>query len=214
MTTPNIIIEIDVPAEMRDGTILRSDLYRPEGGAAHPVLLLRMPYNKSDPRYHVFYDPVRMARSGYAVVWQDCRGTGTSDGHFQPFNEAEDGYDTVEWLGSQPWSIRKIGTMGDSYAGSDQCALATLNPSHLSTMIVAVGASNYYHSSMRHNGALEQRFQIYAFRMAITSKEAADDPALKKALIEIYNSGMAEIIKQFPLKEGTTILSRLPSYER
>ena len=86
---------------------------------------------------------------------QDVRGRFSSEGEWYPFDkEAPDGYDTVEWLGAQKWSDGKVGTMGDSYAGSDQAALATLNPPHLSTMIVSVGASNYYHSSMRQNGAL------------------------------------------------------------
>ena len=84
----------------------------------------------------------------------------------------------VEWLAAQPWSDGQVGTMGGSYAGSDQSALATLNPPELKTMIVAVGASNYYHCSMRQNGALELRFMIYAFLMATTSKEALADPEL------------------------------------
>ena len=104
--------------------------------------------------------------------------------------------------------------MGTSYCGSSQAALATLNPPHLATMIVAVGASNYYHSSMRQNGALEQRFVIFAFRMAITSGQAASDPALKAALIKVYTEKMPEIIGRFPLKEGASILRRLPSYEQ
>ena len=75
---------------------------------------------------------------------QDVRGRFQSEGEWYAFaQEAQDGYDTVEWLGTQTWSTGKVGTMGDSYAGSDQSALATLAPPHLGTMIVAVGASNY-----------------------------------------------------------------------
>ena len=67
---------------------------------------------------------------------------------------------------------------------------------------------------MRQNGALEQRFVIFAFRMAITSGQAASDPALKAALIKVYTEKMPEIIGRFPLKEGASILRRLPSYEQ
>ena len=87
--------------------------------------------------------------------------------------------------------------MGDSYCGSDQSALATLNPAHLGTMIVGVGASNYYHSWMRQNGALEQRFQMYIFRMAATSKEAEADPGLKEALVRLASEQMPQIIRSF-----------------
>jgi putative CocE/NonD family hydrolase len=81
-------------------------------------------------------------------------------------------------------------------------------------MLVAVGASNYFHSSMRQNGALEQRFLIYCYRMAVTSHEADADPALKAAITRIFEEGMPDIVNQFPLIEGSTILSRFPDYEQ
>ena len=156
-----------------------------------------------------------LARRGYVCALQDVRGRFASEGEWYAFaKEAPDGYDTVEWLGTQPWSDGKVGTMGDSYAGSDQAALATMDPPHLSTMIVAVGASNYYHSSMRQNGTVEQRFLIYAFRMATTSKEAEADPGLKAALLEAFEQHMGEYIEHYPLREGSTVLSRIPSYEK
>ena len=155
------------------------------------------------------------ARRGYVCALQDVRGRFRSEGEWYAFaKEAPDGYDTVEWLGAQPWSSGRVGTMGDSYAGSDQCALATLSPPRLSTMIVGVGASNYFHSSMRQNGAMEQRFFIYAYRMAITSKEADADPGLKAALIRAFTEELPGIVNRFPLKPGATLLSRLPYYEQ
>ncbi len=208
----------DVTIPMRDGIGLAADIHFPatDGKGAEgrfPVLLERTPYNKSSPS--LVAAGKYFARRGYVCVFQDVRGRFASQGDWYPFaKEAPDGYDTVEWLGTQSWSNGRLGTMGDSYAGSDQAALASLNPAHLSTMIVAVGASSYYHSSMRQNGALEQRFLIYAFRMAITSKEAEADPSLKAALVNIYTQGLPEIVKHLPLKEGATILHRLPTYER
>jgi hypothetical protein len=38
-----LIIDRDVPVEMRDGTVLRADVYRPESAAPWPVLLQRTP---------------------------------------------------------------------------------------------------------------------------------------------------------------------------
>ena len=131
-----------------------------------------------------------------------------------PFaKEAPDGYDTVEWLAAQEWSDGQVGTMGASYCGSDQSALATLNPPHLSTMIVAVGASNYYHCSMRQNGALEQRFMIYAFRMATTSKETFADANIKAAVDRAF-ANVGEWVSRAPLKKGTSPLRMLPNYEQ
>ena len=214
----DVICESNVMAPMRDGVRLAADIYRPALGGRpadgpFPVILERTPYDKSLPRSAA--QAKYYARRGYVCVSQDVRGRFESEGEWYAFaKEAPDGYDTVEWLAAQPWSNGRIGTKGGSYAGSDQSALATLNPPHLETMVVAVGASNYFHSSMRQNGALEQRFHVYIYRMASSSKEAAADPALKAALTKAYEQDIHQIVGQFPMKEGATILSRLPSYER
>jgi predicted acyl esterase len=57
MTTPNemeqplaITIEFDVPATMRDGTVLRANVFRPTGEGRWPVLLNRTPYGKDGRR--------------------------------------------------------------------------------------------------------------------------------------------------------------------
>ena len=202
----------------RDGIKLATDIYFPslnetKVNGKFPVILERTPYDKSAPVN--VYKAKFFARRGYICAVQDVRGRFQSGGLWYPFaKEANDGFDTVEWLGTQSWSDGNVGTMGDSYAGSDQSALATLNPPHLSTMIVAVGASNYFHSSMRQNGALEQRFQIYIFRMAANSKEAEANPALKKRLEALWPNGLREIINDFPIRKGTTILRELPNYEQ
>ncbi len=213
-----VVVQRDVMVEMRDGARLATDLYLPATNGApapgpFPVILERTPYDKLAARQTSkgkFF-----ARRGYVVAIQDVRGRFNSEGDWLPFfDEAEDGYDTVEWLGTQSWSDGKVGTMGDSYAGSDQAALATLNPPHLSTMIVAVGASDYFSSSMRHNGTLEQRFLIYAYRMATTSPEAKADPALRAALLNIFENGMPEVVESFPILKDTTILRRVPTVEQ
>ena len=203
---------------MRDGVKLAADIYFPSANGQpaegpFPVILERTPYDKTAPRNVT--NGKYYARRGYVTVYQDVRGRFASEGEWYAFaKEAPDGFDTVQWLGSQPWSDGQVGTMGGSYAGSDQSALATLNPSHLSTMIVAVGASNYYHGSMRQNGTLEQRFMVYAFRMAMTSKEAIADAGLQAEIKKAFLDDMPDMVRNFPLKEGATVLRRLPSYER
>ena len=213
-----VIVRRDVMIEMRDGALLATDLYFPAlmGAPApgrFPVILERTPYDKATARQTTkgrFF-----ARRGYVTAIQDVRGRFASEGEWYPFaEEAEDGFDTVEWLGVQEWSDGKVGTMGDSYAGSDQAALATLDPPHLATMIVAVGASNYFSSSMRQNGALEQRFLIYAYRMAVDSPEAMADPSLRAALQNIFENGMSEVAENFPIREGASILRRIPKVEQ
>ena len=211
------ICQSNVMIPMRDGVCLATDIYLPAlngqpASGKFPVILERTPYDKAgsgNVTNGTYY-----ARRGYVCAIQDVRGRFVSEGEWYPFaKEAPDGYDTVEWLAAQEWSDGQVGTMGASYCGSDQSALATLNPPHLSTMIVAVGASNYYHCSMRQNGALEQRFMIYAFRMATTSKEAFADPNIKAAVDRAF-SNVGEWVSRAPLKKGTSPLRMLPNYEQ
>ena len=210
-------IERDVMVAMRDGVRLATDIYRPARGGApvpgrFPVIVERTPYDKGAPRFVV---PARLfAEHGYVVLIQDVRGRGGSEGEWYAFaREAPDGYDTIEWAAAQPWSTGKVGTMGTSYMAATQSAAATLNPPHLAAMFVTEGPSNYYHCSMRHNGALEQRFLIYAFHMAVTSPEARANPALRLALMEA-RMNLGQWLKRLPLKRGATPLRLLPSYEQ
>lgn len=202
---------------MRDGTGLATDIYLPafDGSAApgpFPVLLERTPYDKSAPENAEM--GLYFARRGYVCAIQDVRGRFESEGLWYPFaKEAPDGFDSVEWLSGQPWCDGQVGTMGGSYCGSDQSALATLNPPSLRTMIVAVGASSYYHASMRQNGVLEQRFIVYAFRMATTSKEALADPVLRAMLLDAY-ANVGEWFARVPFKKGVSALRHLPTYEQ
>src|SRR5262249_34841743 len=67
----------------------------------------------------------RFARGGYAGVIQDCRGRHDSDGVWEPYVcEANDGYDTQEGVGRQPWGDGNVGTYGISYVGFTQVQTA------------------------------------------------------------------------------------------
>lgn len=211
----DVIVQRDVPVPMRDGVRLAADLYLParDGKVAEgrfPAVMERTPYDKEGKVNEGRY----FARRGYVAVMQDVRGRFQSEGEWYPFaKEAPDGYDSVEWVAAQPWCDGNVGTMGGSYCGSDQSALATLNPPHLKAMVVAVGTSNYHKSSMRQNGALELRFMVYAFRMATTSREALADDTLKAALLADFNR-IGEWLARTPYKKGSSALRLLPSYEQ
>src|SRR5262245_52968103 len=93
-----IMVEFDVPAPMRDGVLLRANIFRPADDGRYPVALTRTPYGKDYASVSPILDAPRLARAGYIVVIQDVRGRFRSDGEWATFrNEAEDGYDTVEW---------------------------------------------------------------------------------------------------------------------
>jgi len=211
----DVVVQKNVRVSMRDGVPLAADLYLParDGEMAEgpfPAVLERTPYDKENKAAEGRY----FARHGYVAVMQDVRGRFASEGEWYPFaKEAPDGYDAVEWVAARPWSDGRVGTIGGSYCGSDQSALATLDPPHLEAMVVAVGTSNYHTSSMRHNGALELRFMVYAFRMATTSRQALADPTLAAALQEDFDR-IGEWLTRTPYKKGSSALRFLPSYEQ
>ena len=136
-TYDEVLIRPNVRVPMRDGVELATDVYLPaaDDKAAPdplPALLQRTPYNKG-PSNRV--DAMRLARQGYVVAVQDVRGRHESDGEFVAFaQEAEDGYDTIEWLAAQPPCDGRVGTMGGSYLAYAQAAAATQRPPHLAAM--------------------------------------------------------------------------------
>ncbi len=118
---------------MRDGITLSADIYRPDSDERFPTLLVRTPYSNNFP------DDIEIstwfAARGYVVVNEDVRGRHDSDGEFYPYrHEADDGYDTDEWIARQPWSNGRLGTMGGSYLGYTQLSQAIRGNAHLVSM--------------------------------------------------------------------------------
>ncbi len=151
-------IERNVKVEMRDGVVLRGDIFRPDADGKFPVLLQRTPYRRSVWGYNVNFAQ-HLAARGYVVFLQDVRGRYTSDGQWYPFiHEAEDGYDTIEWVAAQPYSDGKVGMFGGSYVGATQMLAAAAHPPHLAGICPVVTASNYHDGWTYQGGAFEQWF--------------------------------------------------------
>lgn len=132
---------IDVPAA--DGVPLRTDHYIPQLTGPRPTLLVRTPYGRGFPWAFLFGG--LFAERGYHVIIQSCRGTGGSGGEDQPWrHEREDGQAAVAWLRQQDWFTGELATIGPSYLGYTQWALAADAPPELRAMIVQVGASAPY----------------------------------------------------------------------
>ncbi|MFJ4620863.1 CocE/NonD family hydrolase [Streptomyces sp. NPDC088812] len=139
-----------VPAA--DGSPLLTDHYFPRAEGDFPTLLVRSPYGRGlpwSPMYGLLF-----AEQGFHVVLQSCRGTGGSGGAFDLWrNEAADGQATVSWLREQPWFNGTLGTVGPSYLGYVQWALAVDPPPELKAMVVQVGLHDP-HALFHAHGAL------------------------------------------------------------
>jgi putative CocE/NonD family hydrolase len=143
-------VDRDVGVPMRDGVRLATTIYRPEGGAKVPVILIRTPYKKEmSDLQGLFY-----ARRGYAVAIQDCRGRFASPGTWEPFfHEPNDGHDAVEWLATRPWCSGKVGMIGGSYVGWVQWWAASQHPPHLTTIIPNVSPPDPFYNIPYEYGA-------------------------------------------------------------
>src|SRR5262252_6882073 len=155
-----VAITRDVMVPMRDGVRLATDVYFPaRNGVAlegrRPVVLERTPYRKSANLYMT----IPFLQNGYIVVLQDVRGRYASEGRWRPLkDDVNDGVDTASWIGAQPWSDGAIGTMGSSYDGGTQHALAIGNAPYVKAMFPRNAMSDIGLYGVRHNGAFELRF--------------------------------------------------------
>jgi putative CocE/NonD family hydrolase len=163
-----VLVQVNVPAKMRDGTTLMANVYRPAARGEYPVLLARLPYGKDLPLNAAYLDPVRAARRGYVVVIQDVRGRYASEGAFTPFvREFEDGYDTVEWAAKLPGSSGAVGMAGLSYLGKVQWQAAVMRPPSLKSMVPGQTWGNHLGGVQMRGGAQELGLMQYWAQTAL-----------------------------------------------
>ena len=161
-----VIVQKNLEIPMRDGVILRADLYRPEDadqpGQAVPGIVTRTPYDKEMSGaglVAVMPSALKLAERGYAVVVCDTRGRYASEGDFKPFHqEGPDGYDTLEWVAEQPWCDGNTAIYGPSYVGATTMLAARERPPSLRCAIPIITADDYYDGWTYQGGAFQLGF--------------------------------------------------------
>lgn len=152
------VIEYDVAVPMRDGCVLRADVYRPAGDGPWPVIVARTPYNRTISIEIQHLDPWAAVRRGFIAVVQDTRGRHGSEGNspWKPFaGEDLDGADTVEWAARLPGSNGRVGMWGMSYLGNVQWQAASQRPPSLA----AIAPTMTWHSAgdgLAHRGGAKE----------------------------------------------------------
>jgi uncharacterized protein len=156
-------VEQGAAVPMRDGVVLRADLYLPEDGRPVPAIVNRTPYDRTFPLIPpAAIDPERAVEAGFALVCQDVRGQYGSDGEFYTFvHEGSDTHDTVEWAARQPWCSGKVGMAGRSYAAAVQWLGAAEGPAHLRAIAPFLTGSDYYQGWIYQGGAFQLGFNLF-----------------------------------------------------
>lgn len=143
---------------MRDGVKLATDFYLPAGPGPWPAVLARTPYNKD----FGLEAHKQFTTRGYAFVVQDSRGRFKSEGPIMAYDTdgwsggLGDGYDTVEWIATQPWANGKVGTWGGSALSIAQYLMAGASPPHLMAQHLNVGAPSMYRDIVYRDGVFRK----------------------------------------------------------
>jgi putative CocE/NonD family hydrolase len=148
----------DVPALMRDGMSLLTDVHRPAEPGRYPVLIAASPYPRQIQNLGAPLGFIEAGQSdffvprGYVHVIANLRGTGGSGGTYGFFDgqERRDLHDLVEWAAAQPWSDGNVGMIGISYFACAQLAAAVEKPPHLKAIMPFAGTYDFYGSSLHH----------------------------------------------------------------
>jgi putative CocE/NonD family hydrolase len=188
--------QTDVEVRMRDGVILRADVYRPTIAQPVPVILMRTQYGKAEAQVQParYQTPAWFASHCYIVAIQDIRGQGASDGDFYEYaHDRDDGYDSVEWAARLPGSNGKVGMYGSSYVGATQWLAATAAPPSLKAIVPSNTASDYYDGWTYEDGAFRLAF-VESWMMQTITRSAAARRG-DTATVESLKTGSKDIAK-------------------
>lgn len=207
----DIVFERDVPCKMRDGVTLYCNIFRPVGSEKVPAIITWAAYGKgcgyltldrfpgrmgvqksklSGLETFEGPDPAYWCKHGYAIVNVDSRGAFASEGdiYFWGSQDAQDGYDFIEWLATQSWCNGKIGMTGNSWLAIAQWFIASLNPPHLAAIAPWEGVTDLYRQDICLGGIPDPSFNETILTHLYGNSRVEDIPAMleKYPLMNAY----------------------------
>src|SRR5438105_10763366 len=177
--------QIMVP--MRDDTRLNTFVFlADDGGPRWPAILHRTPYgiaaadapHKFDHTHAWLPNPAEPMRGsilrgwkaivehGYVAIYQDCRGRHGSEGEDRVYaDDANDGYDTLEWIAGQSWTNGRVGLSGSSAGATTTFAAASMRHPSLHAFFAQAGGSSIYDDVIYEGQGLEiERLWLWVAR--------------------------------------------------
>ncbi len=223
--------------EVRDGTKLAVDIYRPavDGVAVEdplPVLWTHHRYHRANVdesgRVIGIVDAwpslETVLKYGYIIAAVDVRGGGASYGARRgPFTpeEAQDAYDMTEWFAAQPWCDGKVGMYGLSYLAITQYMAAGTKPPHLKAIFPMMAMYDMY-GFVYPGGILQHNFVLMwgAGNMVLDKYSPAapidddEDGALLREAVREHdaNWNIYTIALETPFRDSAVAIDGTPIY--
>lgn len=217
--TASMQITRNVAVPMRDGAVLRANLYRPDDGRRYPVIVSSTPYGKDvhvrdafpdvwttvEQRYpeilkasscaHMIWecpDAESWVANGYAVLQVDVRGTGKSPGFMYPNSpdEVDDGFDAIEWAVAQDWCDGSAGMLGLGYITRTNWRIAAQKPAGLKAAVFCQGTHDFYRDCARNDGIFSSGFNsAWLARHGMPNQHGNPDSPLPDMYTGAVNTG-------------------------
>ncbi len=190
----DILLEKDVPVQLRDGVTIHVDVFRPVGAEKVPVIVAYSPYGKgqgtSPSVMGVFGlvglnnnivsglgkfeapDPAFWVAQGYAICNPDIRGVIDSEGDSVIWDrqDGSDCHDIIEWLAEQSWCSGKVGMSGTSYLAVSQWFTAAEQPPHLAAINPWEGVSDVYRDLVMRGGMPDVASPVNSRKAAFSAR--------------------------------------------
>ena len=199
--TCDIVMEKDVLVTLRDGTVIYTDIFRPNDNEKHPAIMAWSPYGKeiggqqlddvpmrsgvplnatSGLEKFEGPDPAYWVAQGYVIINPDSRGAYHSEGNLNYWGSqnSKDGYDTIEWAASQPWSNGKIGMSGNSWLTVSQWFIAGEQPPHLAAIAPWEGFVDHFRETANRGGIPNPIFPEAIFDTFASKNYIEDQPRM------------------------------------
>lgn len=201
----DLMWDVDVPVILRDGTKIFVDIFRPQDIPASglPALVGWSPYGKqegtdllgdypfragvephevSDYQKWEGPDPAYWCAKGYVVVNPDARGVYGCGGDAVSWGsqEANDGYDVIEWIAAQPWCNGKVALTGNSWLAISQWFIAANRPPHLAAISPWEGFTDAHRHHLAIGGIPDPGFSNFIFDLLPGEGRVEDLSAMLK----------------------------------
>jgi len=207
---------------MGDGTNLVTDVYHPHGDGPWPTLVFRVRGSLSAGfiTHVLMLNPFLAVERGYAVVIQQVRGRGLSEGEWDPFfNEGNDGADCVRWVLDQPWCDGRIGTYGTAYSAVSALQLVAQGFDEVKACTVLGTNANPYDNWIYTSGCFELGWNVYwAYMLGIESigrlECSEDERARSKSDLSQAIIDLPEVVRRLPVDQHPELRNGVsPCYE-